>query len=86
MLRDTVTFPRTAELKIEQTLTQADSLASDRVLVTFEDRWGNMWFGTPDGLTRYDGESFQTFTTQDGLVADIVSVIFQDQQGMLERR
>ena len=80
---DTVTFARTAELKIEQTLTQADGLASDRVLTVFEDRHGNMWFGTPDGLTRYDGKNFQTFTTQEGLVDDTVSVIFQDQQGML---
>ena len=76
-----VTHP--AELRIEKTLTQTDGLASDRVLTVFEDRQGNMWFGTPDGLTRYDGESFQTFTTQEGLVDDTVSVIFQDQQGML---
>ena len=76
-----VTHP--AELRIEKTLTQADGLASNTVLTIFEDSYGIMWFGTPDGLTRYDGESFQTFTIQDGLVDDTVSVIFQDQQGML---
>lgn len=72
-----------AELKIEKTLTQADGLASNTVLTIFEDDHGAMWFGTTDGLTRYDGKSFRTFTVQDGLADDTVSVIFQDRQGML---
>ena len=78
-----ISVAHTAELKIEKVLTEADGLASNTVLTVFEDNYGTMWFGTRDGLTRYDGESFQTFTIQDGLVDDTVSVIFQDQQGML---
>ena len=80
---DTVTFARTAELKIEQTLTQADGLASDTVLTVFEDSHGMMWFGTTDGLTRYDGKNFQTFTTEDGLAMNTIGLIFEDQRGML---
>ena len=80
---DTVTFARTAELKIEQTLTQADGLASDTVLTVFEDSHGTVWFGTTDGLTRYDGKNFQTFTTEDGLAQNTIGLIFEDQQGML---
>ena len=80
---DTVTFPRTAELKIEKTLTQADGLASDTVLTVFEDSHGTMWFGTTDGLTRYDGKNFQTFTTEDGLAVNTIGLIFEDQRGML---
>ena len=80
---DTVTFARTAELKIEQTLTQADGLASDRVLTVFEDSHGTVWFGTTDGLTRYDGKNFQTFTTEDGLAQNTIGLIFEDQRGML---
>ena len=80
---DTVTFVRTAELKIEQTLTQADGLASDTVLTAFEDSHGTMWFGTTDGLTRYDGKNFQTFTTEDGLAQNTIGLIFEDQRGML---
>ena len=78
-----ISIAHTAELKIEKTFTQADGLASNTVLTIFEDSHGAVWFGTTNGLTRYDGESFQTFTIQDGLVGDTVSVIFQDQQGML---
>ena len=80
---DTVTFARTAELKIEQTLTQADGLASDTVLTVFEDSHGTVWFGTTDGLTRYDGKNFQTFTTEDGLAQNTIGLIFEDQRGML---
>ena len=79
----TVSVAHTAELEIEKTLTQADGLVSNRVLTVFEDRHGTMWFGTTDGLTRYDGENFRTFTTEDGLARNTIGLIFEDQQGML---
>ena len=78
-----ISIAHTAELKIEKTFTEADGLASNTVLTAFEDSHGNMWFGTTDGLTRYDGENFRTFTTEDGLVRNTVGLIFEDQQGML---
>ena len=71
------------EFRIEKTFTQADELASDTVLSIFEDRHGDMWFGTPHGLKHYDGERFQTFTLLDGLASDIIGLIFEDRQGML---
>ena len=72
-----------AELKIEKILTETDGLVSNKVLTIFEDSHGTMWFGTTDGLTRYDGENFQTFTTEDGLSWNTVGLIFEDRQGML---
>ena len=72
-----------AELKIEKTLTQADGLVSNTVLAVFEDSHGTMWFGTTDGLTRYDGKNFQTFTTEDGLSRNTIGLIFEDRRGML---
>ena len=42
-----------------------------------------MWFGTIDGVTRYDGENFRTFTTEDGLSRNTTGLIFQDPHGML---
>ena len=78
-----IPMAHTAELKIEKTFTEADGLVSNTVLTVFEDSRGNIWFGTTDGLTRYDGENFQTFTTKDGLARNTIGLIFEDQQGML---
>ena len=78
-----VSIPDAAELKIEKTFTEADGLVSNTVLTVFEDSRSNMWFGTTDGLTRYDGENFRTFTTEDGLARNTIGLIFEDQQGML---
>ena len=79
----TVSVAHTAELEIEKTLTQTDGLVSNTVLAVFEDSRGHIWFGTTDGLTRYDGKNFQTFTTEDGLARNTIGLIFEDQQGML---
>ena len=78
-----VSMPNAAELKIEKTLTQADGLASNTVLTIFEDSHGTMWFGTTDGVTRYDGKHFQTFTTEGGLAQNTIGLIFEDRQGAL---
>ena len=72
-----------AALEIEKTITQADGLASNMVLTIFEDGHGTMWFGTSNGVTRYDGENFQTFTTEDGFAQNTIGLIFEDQRGML---
>ena len=79
----TISVVHAAELKIEKTLTETDGLVSNMVLTIFEDSPGDIWFGTTDGLTRYDGENFQTFTTEDGLVQDTIGLIFEDSRGML---
>ena len=78
-----VSIAGAAELKIEKTFTEADGLASNTVLTIFEDSRGAIWFGTTDGLTRYDGENFQTFTTEDGLSQNTIGLIFEDRHGML---
>ena len=71
------------KLLIEKTITQADVLASNTVLTIFEDNQGALWFGTPDGITRYDGDNFQTFTMEDGLPRNTTGLVFEDRQGML---
>ncbi|MEO8590014.1 MAG: two-component regulator propeller domain-containing protein [Flavobacteriales bacterium] len=50
----------------------------------FQDRDGNMWFGTTsDGVARYDGRDLVYFNAANGLGSDWVSSMVQDQQGNL---
>ena len=78
-----VPIVHTAELKIEKILTHADGLASDTVLSILEDSHGIMWFGTTEGVSRYDGEVFKTYTTQDGLAKNVTGLIFEDRRGRI---
>jgi streptogramin lyase len=41
--------------------TTRDGLANDRVTNIYEDKTGNIWFGTENGASRYDGKSFRNF-------------------------
>lgn len=38
-----------------------DGLAQNTVMAILQDSKGFMWFGTKDGLNRYDGYQFRTF-------------------------
>ena len=52
------------------------------VLSIFEDKKGNLWFGTArGGVYRYNGSSFTLFTTKDGLTDNTVTSFAEDQKG-----
>ncbi|MBC8319830.1 MAG: response regulator [Bacteroidetes bacterium] len=42
-------------------ITPKDGLSSHNVHVIMKDSWGFMWFGTSDGLDRYDGYNVKSF-------------------------
>ena len=46
--------------------TTKDGLASDGVTNIYEDKTGNIWFGTGVGASRYDGKSFRNFKMKEG--------------------
>jgi ligand-binding sensor domain-containing protein len=49
----------------------------------YEDKAGNIWFGTARGLSRYDGKSIRNFTTKDGLPNNDINTIMQDKTGKI---
>ena len=60
-----------------QTFTKADGLAGDFVYSIAEDDEGNIWFGTLDGVSRFDGENWETFKSDnsdlpDNLVSQVI--------------
>ncbi len=55
---------------------------SSYVVETFEDKTGNLWFGTvSDGAARYDGKTLTWFSTKNGLGGDTVASIAEDKHG-----
>ncbi|MBN1926868.1 MAG: hypothetical protein JW798_13640, partial [Prolixibacteraceae bacterium] len=64
-----------------------DGLANNSVRTMFQDQEGYLWFGTLNGLSRYDGQQFRTFSYS---LSDSTSIsnnkvreIFQDGLGYL---
>jgi signal transduction histidine kinase/ligand-binding sensor domain-containing protein/CheY-like chemotaxis protein len=49
----------------------------------FEDRAGNLWFGSVSRLTRWDGASFTHYTVADGLPSGWVQCMLEDAEGDL---
>jgi signal transduction histidine kinase/ligand-binding sensor domain-containing protein/CheY-like chemotaxis protein len=52
-----------SQTKRFQHLTSADGISQSEVYTIFEDSRGFMWFGTVDGLNRYDGYDITIFNT-----------------------
>lgn len=66
--------------------TTKDGLANDRVPYSYEDKSGNIWFGTEGGASRYDGKSFQNYKPNEGLPDNDkndndVNAIIEDKSG-----
>jgi ligand-binding sensor domain-containing protein len=52
-----------------------------------QDEYGFLWFGTPNGLIKYDGYNFKTYTTQSNfeqsLNSNFISELHNDKNGIL---
>ncbi|MDT3404959.1 ligand-binding sensor domain-containing protein [Mucilaginibacter terrae] len=66
-----------------QHFTTRDGLANNAVIFIYEDRVGNIWFGTGGGASHYDGKSFLNFTTKEGLPDNRIHTILEDKTGRL---
>jgi len=69
--------------------TEKDGVCHNHVTCVYEDREGDLWFGSDagkwgtdgGGLCRYDGKSFTRFTSKDGLANMNVLTIVEDNGG-----
>lgn len=66
-----------------QSFYQQDGLISNVIQCINKDLVGRMWFGTPSGLTVFNGNQWQSYTKSDGLVGNNVICIAIDLDGSL---
>lgn len=59
----------------------SDGLPAPTVSALFQDREGYLWFGTVEGVGRFNSIDFESFTRADGLAGDVISSICQDDEG-----
>lgn len=68
-------------------LDRSQGLSNNTVEAVVEDRRGFMWFGTPDGLNRYDGYDFVVYRNVPGdpgsLSHNFVWALYEDRAGTL---
>ncbi|MBQ3673023.1 MAG: response regulator [Paludibacteraceae bacterium] len=64
-----------------------DGMSQNTVMAILQDKQGYMWFGTWDGLNRFDGYTFETFKAMnDGVEARVnnrVDIIYEDEKEQL---
>lgn len=60
-----------------------DGLPSSEVYIILEDQSGYLWFGTDNGVARFDGYEFQVFDADDGLEDMVVFGILEDAAGRI---
>ena len=58
----------------------SDGLISSRVRVIYQDSKDYLWFGTTEGLSRFDGQRFTNYDTRDGLDHSQINTILEDRQ------
>jgi ligand-binding sensor domain-containing protein len=66
-------------------LNNENGLSNNTVLTILQDRKGFMWFGTDDGLNKYDGHTFRIFKpdfkSKRGISHNIAKILFEDHAG-----
>ena len=68
-------------------LTLEDGLSQNSVFCMIQDLHGFLWFGTEDGLNRYDGYSFTVFRHQSSdslsLSDNFITALYEDDTGLI---
>ncbi|MCX6170291.1 MAG: histidine kinase [Ignavibacteriales bacterium] len=61
--------------------TSSDGMASSTVFDIMQDKDGFIWFGTLNGLNKFDGKHFTTFNVKDGLNSNVITSLVEGDSG-----
>lgn len=65
-----------------RTMDIRNGLSQNTVYQILQDKKGFMWFGTKDGLNRYDGLSFRVYKKENsGLGKNFITALYEDHEG-----
>ncbi|MBZ0198631.1 MAG: hypothetical protein K8H86_02100, partial [Ignavibacteriaceae bacterium] len=68
-------------------ITVTEGLSQNTVMSIVQDNYGFMWFGTQDGLNRFDGYNFKIFrnkyNVKNSLSNNYIWKVYEDEKGML---
>jgi len=81
-----VAFSQEALLNFTQ-INTSDGLSQNSVQCMLKDQYGFMWFGTQDGLNKYDGYSFTVYRYRKNdptsLPANNITALYQAKDGYI---
>jgi ligand-binding sensor domain-containing protein/signal transduction histidine kinase len=63
--------------------TSSQGLPAEYILALMADRNGDLWIGSPNGMYKFDGQSFFTYTTEQGIKVDYTACFEEDRHGHL---
>src|SRR5579863_789289 len=86
LLTTELAYPQTEHLSFEH-LGTAQGLSQSNVICSLQDSRGFMWFGTREGLNKYNGYSFTVYKNEIGddrtLANNLVDDLVEDSKGNL---
>ncbi|WP_339659307.1 two-component regulator propeller domain-containing protein [uncultured Polaribacter sp.] len=86
LLNTFINFSQTNEIQFNH-ISTSDGLSQSSVLAIHQDKLGQMWFGTRDGLNKYDGNSFtiyrNNFEDKNSISNNDILSILEDSEGFI---
>lgn len=71
----------TAQQHVLTTYSLEQGIPQSSIIALYQDYNGNMWLGSQGGITRYNGQKFESFDSRHGLAGNHVSTFMQDRSG-----
>jgi len=82
----TFSHGNTSQLELEH-ISVEHGLPSNTIICQLQDQMGFIWFGTKNGLARYDGYEFKLYQPNDGDDSSIshhhINALYEDKQGFI---